>query len=345
MIRSTPGILNESSPSRRPKGLTEPGHAPPGQVTSADARRVRLHRRERGCAIRALLRHPGWHRHLVRAGGRRLPGADRPDVVRGAPGRRTPGGGNGPAGRVHGRGRRRAAHRGRGHRRHRRDGPRDRPHPQRRRPPAFPPRLCDPRPRRVLLRTVLQGRAALPGAVLGPVEQPTGGHRLRAPAIALALVLAGCGTAVPVPSASPPRSSLQPAPVSSTTAPVSSTTAPVALTPSPPPASLMGKEWSRLPTPHTLVALTFDAGNNDGGVASIRGRSSSWRSRPTPPITPRWTPTPCPRSSTTSGSGVTSSSAWTSSTDGLRPPADRGGPRRWRPGRRLPRPGSACGPA
>jgi peptidoglycan/xylan/chitin deacetylase (PgdA/CDA1 family) len=31
----------------------------------------------------------------------------------------------------------------------------------------------------------------------------------------------------------------------------------------------MGKEWSRLPTPHKLVALTFDAGNNDGGVASI----------------------------------------------------------------------------
>jgi peptidoglycan/xylan/chitin deacetylase (PgdA/CDA1 family) len=31
----------------------------------------------------------------------------------------------------------------------------------------------------------------------------------------------------------------------------------------------MGSEWSRLPTTRKVVALTFDAGNNDAGVASI----------------------------------------------------------------------------
>jgi peptidoglycan/xylan/chitin deacetylase (PgdA/CDA1 family) len=31
----------------------------------------------------------------------------------------------------------------------------------------------------------------------------------------------------------------------------------------------VGTEWSRLPTTQRVVALTFDAGNNDGGVASI----------------------------------------------------------------------------
>lgn len=36
-----------------------------------------------------------------------------------------------------------------------------------------------------------------------------------------------------------------------------------------PPASLAGAEWSRLPTTDHVVALTFDAGGNDAGVASI----------------------------------------------------------------------------
>jgi peptidoglycan/xylan/chitin deacetylase (PgdA/CDA1 family) len=88
-------------------------------------------------------------------------------------------------------------------------------------------------------------------------------------AISLALVLAGCGTGAPVPSASPPLSSVRPGPVVSTTASALSTTAPIAPTPPPLPASLVGTEWSRLPSTQKVVALTFDAGNNDGGVASI----------------------------------------------------------------------------
>jgi hypothetical protein len=32
---------------------------------------------------------------------------------------------------------------------------------------------------------------------------------------------------------------------------------------------VVGTEWSRLPTTQKVVALTFDAGNNDDGVASI----------------------------------------------------------------------------
>ncbi len=88
-------------------------------------------------------------------------------------------------------------------------------------------------------------------------------------AISPALVLAGCGTGAPVPSAPPPLSSVRPGPVVSTTASALSTTAPIAPTPPPLPASLVGTEWSRLPTTQKVVALTFDAGNNDGGVASI----------------------------------------------------------------------------
>jgi len=85
----------------------------------------------------------------------------------------------------------------------------------------------------------------------------------------LALVLAGCGTGAPVPSASPPRSSVRPGPVASTTAPALPTTAPSSPTPQPLRASLVGTEWSRLPTTQKVVALTFDAGNNGGAVASI----------------------------------------------------------------------------
>src|SRR5207302_5903309 len=63
-----------------------------------------------------------------------------------------------------------------------------------------------------------------------------------------------------------------PQPVTSTTAtiaPALPTATPAAPSPPPLPASLVGTQWSRLPTAQKLVALTFDAGNNDGGVASI----------------------------------------------------------------------------
>jgi peptidoglycan/xylan/chitin deacetylase (PgdA/CDA1 family) len=95
--------------------------------------------------------------------------------------------------------------------------------------------------------------------------------------ISLALVVAGCGTRGSVPSASPAPTNVVPQPVTSTntapalptTSPAPPTTTPTAPTPPPLPASLMEAEWSRLPTSQKLVALTFDAGNNDGGVASI----------------------------------------------------------------------------
>lgn len=88
-------------------------------------------------------------------------------------------------------------------------------------------------------------------------------------AISLAVVVAGCGTPAPVPSASPTPTSALPQPVTPTTAPAVPTTAPVAPAPPPLPASLVGTEWSRLPTSQKVVALTFDAGNNNGGAASI----------------------------------------------------------------------------
>ena len=95
--------------------------------------------------------------------------------------------------------------------------------------------------------------------------------------IALALVLTGCGGRGPSPSASPAPSIVRPAPPVATTPgpPVATTPPAVPATPSiaptrpPLPASLVGSEWSRLPTTQKVVALTFDAGNNNGGVASI----------------------------------------------------------------------------
>jgi peptidoglycan/xylan/chitin deacetylase (PgdA/CDA1 family) len=39
--------------------------------------------------------------------------------------------------------------------------------------------------------------------------------------------------------------------------------------PPPVPKSLLGKEWTRLPTTQRIVALTFDAGGNDAGVPAI----------------------------------------------------------------------------
>jgi peptidoglycan/xylan/chitin deacetylase (PgdA/CDA1 family) len=79
-------------------------------------------------------------------------------------------------------------------------------------------------------------------------------------ATSLALLSAACSNqGATLPLASRPRSTARPA------APVPST----AHRPLPLPTSLVGTEWSRLPTTQQLVALTFDAGNNDGGVSSI----------------------------------------------------------------------------
>lgn len=35
------------------------------------------------------------------------------------------------------------------------------------------------------------------------------------------------------------------------------------------PAALLGRDWTRIPTDRKIVALTFDAGGNDAGVAAI----------------------------------------------------------------------------
>ncbi|NUT34126.1 MAG: polysaccharide deacetylase family protein [Hamadaea sp.] len=40
--------------------------------------------------------------------------------------------------------------------------------------------------------------------------------------------------------------------------------------PTPPPASRLGTDWTRIPTSSKVIALTFDAGGNDRGLASIR---------------------------------------------------------------------------
>ena len=81
-----------------------------------------------------------------------------------------------------------------------------------------------------------------------------------------------------------------PQPVTATTAtiaPALPTATPAAPSPPPLPASLVGTQWSRLPTAQKLVALTFDAGNNDGGVASIL---ATLRSTGTPALYNRVSP-------------------------------------------------------
>lgn len=69
------------------------------------------------------------------------------------------------------------------------------------------------------------------------------------------------------------RSATGPGSPTTSTAPPTTITAPPAppTTQGPPalPASLVGAEWTRLPTTAMVVALTFDAGANDAGVASI----------------------------------------------------------------------------
>lgn len=54
------------------------------------------------------------------------------------------------------------------------------------------------------------------------------------------------------------------------------------------PASLAGAEWTRLPTTARVVALTFDAGGNDAGVAAILATLSAQRVPATFFLTGRW---------------------------------------------------------
>jgi peptidoglycan/xylan/chitin deacetylase (PgdA/CDA1 family) len=88
-------------------------------------------------------------------------------------------------------------------------------------------------------------------------------------AIVLATVACTAGspaTTPPVPP--PPATTTSTPPAPPTTIPT--TTPPTSPPPSPSlPASLAGACWSALPTDRAVVALTFDAGGNDAGVASI----------------------------------------------------------------------------
>lgn len=82
------------------------------------------------------------------------------------------------------------------------------------------------------------------------------------------------------------------------TLPPTATAAPAA-TPAPPtakpaatasllPASLAGAEWTRLPVSSHVVALTFDAGGNDAGVASILATLAAEQVPATFFLTGRW---------------------------------------------------------
>jgi gamma-D-glutamyl-L-lysine dipeptidyl-peptidase len=75
-----------------------------------------------------------------------------------------------------------------------------------------------------------------------------------------------------LPAAPPPTPSPRPSP-----------------TPTGVPISLAGAEWSRLPTSDKVVALTFDAGGNNAGVASITATLKSEGVPATFFLTGRWT--------------------------------------------------------
>ncbi|HXA30323.1 MAG TPA: polysaccharide deacetylase family protein [Candidatus Angelobacter sp.] len=120
--------------------------------------------------------------------------------------------------------------------------------------------------------------------------------RLLAPLLACA-VLSACGAAAPsgvvtggaAPSmpettASPIDDSPPPAPPATPAA--TRTTPPSSSTP---PAALAGPEWTRLPTTAKVVALTFDAGGNNAGVASILATLAQEKVPATFFLTGRWT--------------------------------------------------------
>jgi peptidoglycan-N-acetylglucosamine deacetylase len=97
-------------------------------------------------------------------------------------------------------------------------------------------------------------------------------------AAVLAAMLTACGASGVAPTSRMPTS--PPAAHGSgptTTSPPPTTTEPPSSTSAPPPPPaiyqlpdrLRGVEWSRLPTTRRLVALTFDAGSNAGGVRPI----------------------------------------------------------------------------
>ena len=97
---------------------------------------------------------------------------------------------------------------------------------------------------------------------------------------ALASLPVGCGASAMVRSAQGRHSSSTTNARSSTTAlPTTTTTAPNGPLPVPP--SLVGTQWSSLPTNQPEVALTFDCGANDAGVPAILSALESSRTTAT----------------------------------------------------------------
>jgi peptidoglycan-N-acetylglucosamine deacetylase len=106
-------------------------------------------------------------------------------------------------------------------------------------------------------------------------------RRVAATATLIVLALAGCArspqsppagpSAAPVPSATNTPSTTPASPVPSTPPQTTAPPNPVPTTAPTPglPASLLGRDLERVPTGDRLVALTFDAGANADGVASI----------------------------------------------------------------------------
>ena len=100
--------------------------------------------------------------------------------------------------------------------------------------------------------------------------------------MAAAALLAACGATpgAPRPSAATPKPArttpvparTTPVPARTTPAPARTTPAPARTTPAPQaavPARLAGRDWTLIPTGRRVVALTFDAGANDAGLAAI----------------------------------------------------------------------------
>lgn len=109
--------------------------------------------------------------------------------------------------------------------------------------------------------------------------------------VVIAAALAGCGGGVHGGSAPSPARSPAPVPATSARSPSSAAVPPASPAPATPPAGsasatpgsstpapspgtgvparLAGKDWEYIPTQRRVVALTFDAGANDAGLASI----------------------------------------------------------------------------
>jgi len=123
--------------------------------------------------------------------------------------------------------------------------------------------------------------------------------------LAAALLLSACGgtpprtgvatgpglPSMPETTASPIIESPPPEPTATATSLPSLQSPQPHATPTPPalPESLAGAEWTRLPTDAKVVALTFDAGGNDAGVASILATLSARGVPGTFFLTGRWT--------------------------------------------------------